>query len=360
MTDATRNRAGLAYAGKGFEGDASRNRRVGTLRTLRAIVAIAAAALLLLLGEATDARSDQHQPEVVETPIPGVPHASIFRLPGNDRKPVVVILAGAEGNDDGGRRFGPMLARLGYSAVSLPYYSPDWGDHAPPPKFPNLPGSFIDIRVEQLAQLRDVLADLPGTNVNRFGLFGGSKGAEFALIAASHYDWITSVVAYAPSDLVWEGWGLETVEAEGTRSSFSVDGKPLPFMPYRNFFAAVEKGPTASLRPAHEKGRSDHPGREAAARIPVEKYAGSLMLVAGDADRMWNSGRMARNIVATREAAGIRTQALIYPDAGHDLAGGSTELRDDPRGGGTPQANASARADAWPKVVAFLALTLEP
>ena len=84
------------------------------------------------------------------------------------------------------------------------------------------------------------------------------------------------------------------------------------------------------------------------------------MLITGDADRLWNSGRMARNIVATRKARGLETQALIYPDAGHDLGGGSAEPRADPRGGGAPEANAKARADAWPKMVAFLAATLRP
>lgn len=131
-------------------------------------------------------------------------------------------------------------------------------------------------------------------------------------------------------------------------------------MPFRDFFAAYALGPATALRPAHENGRADHPEKEAAARIPIERFKGALMLIAGDADRMWNSGRMARNIVATRTAAGLSTEALIYPEAGHDLSGGSTNLRDDPRGGGTPVGNAQARADAWPKVLAFLARTLQP
>ena len=43
---------------------------------------------------------------------------------------------------------------MGYAAVGLPYYSPNWGEYGPPPKFPDLPGSFIDIRVDQIAELR--------------------------------------------------------------------------------------------------------------------------------------------------------------------------------------------------------------
>lgn len=313
----------------------------------------------LALGAACPAWAQPAAVEAVaETGVPGFPRAKIYRLAGDAPRPVIVILAGAEGGDGAGRRFGPILARLGYAAVSLPYYSANWGQFGPPPEFPDLPGSFIDIRVDQLARLREALRAVPGLDVERFGLFAGSKGSEFALIAASRYPWIRSVVAYAPSDLVWEGWGLEMLEAEGTRSSFSVDGRPLPFMPYRGFVEGLQAGPAADLRAIHENGRADHPEREAEARIPVEAYRGPLLLVAGDRDRLWNSGRMARNIAAARRTAGLETEALIYPDAGHDLGGGSAEPREDPRGGGTPAANAAARADAWPKVVAFLARTL--
>ena len=319
--------------------------------------------LFLVAGAwSPEARSEAEGPAqaaVVETPIPGFPRAKIYRLAGEARRPVVVILAGAEGGDGAGRRFGPILARQGYAAVSLPYYSPDWGQYGPPPEFPDLPGSFIDIGIDQLARLREALRAMPGLDVEHFGLFAGSKGSEFALIAASRYPWIDAVVAYAPSDLVWEGWGVEMLQAEGTRSSFAFGGRALPFMPYRGFVAGLQQGPNADLRAIHENGRADHPGREAEARIPIETYRGPLLLVAGDRDRLWNSGRMARNIVASRRAAGLATAAFLYPEAGHDLAGDGGP-REDPRGGGSPAANAAARADAWPKVLAFLARTLGP
>lgn len=313
--------------------------------------AVAATASILPLPVVSDAAA---QPTMVEAAIPGFPRAKLYRLAGEETRPVVVILPGAEGGDGAGQRFGPILAQLGYAAVSLPYYSPDWGSYAPPPEFPDLPGSFIDIRIDQLAEVRAALVGMPGVDVQRFGLFAGSKGSEFALAAASHYDWIDAVVAYAPSDLIWEGWGIETLEAEATRSSFSLAGRALPFMPYRGFVEGLSAGPAADLLAIHENGRADHPQREASARIPVERYRGRLLLVAGDRDKLWNSGRMARNIVAARAAQGLETDALIYAAAGHDIAGGSIDPRVDPRGGGSPEANAAARSDAWPRVIAFL------
>lgn len=313
---------------------------------------LAAAALFILAGPAA-------AQAVTERPIPGFPHAKVYSLSGDEPRPVVVILHGADGGTEAGDRFGPILARMGYAAVGLPYYSPDWGEYGPPKALPALPGSFIDIRVDQLGELREALRGMAGVDVGRFGLFGASKGAEFALIAASRYDWIDSVVAYAPTDLVWEGWGLEMVEAEGTRSSFSFGGEPLPFMPYRGFVEGLLAGPAADLRAIHENGRADHPDREAAARIPVERYPGALMLIAGGRDAQWNSSTAASNILLTRTNAGLETEVQVYPEAGHDLVGDGGP-RQAARSGGTPEANAAARQDVWPRVVDFLARTLTP
>ncbi|GAA0613694.1 hypothetical protein GCM10009422_05820 [Brevundimonas kwangchunensis] len=296
---------------------------------------------------------------VIDRPIEGFPHAKVWTLEGDAPRPVVVILHGAEGGDEAGRIFGPELAQMGYAAVGLPYYSANWGDFGPPPQFPDLPGSFIDIPVDQLARLREVLRTMPGVDVERFGLFGASKGSEFALIAGSRYPWIDSIVAYSPTDVVWEGWGLEMVEAEGTRSSFSFEGQPLPFTPYRGFVEGLLAGDAADLRAIHANGRADHPEKALAARIPVEAYPGALLLIAGAQDAQWPASEAAAAIVSARSAAGRETETLIYPEAGHDLVGDSP-ARNTPRSGGTPEANAAARQDAWPKVVAFLQRTLEP
>ena len=299
--------------------------------------------------------------DVVTEDIPGFPSAKLYRLPGHAPRPVVVVLHGADGGTGASERFGPKLASLGYAVVGLPYYSPDWGEYAPPKAIADLPGSFIDIRIDQIAELRDWLETRPEVDADRIALFGGSKGAEFALIAASKYPWLTSIVALAPSDLVWEGWGLEMVEAEGTRSSFSFEGQPLPFMPYVGFVDGLLAGPEADLLKIHEDGRAAHPDREADARIRIEAFPGSVMLVAGDADREWRSGQMARNLASARERAGLETSLLVYPDAGHDISGDgwAPTIAGTERGGGTAEANAHAQGDAWPKIVNFLERTLK-
>jgi dienelactone hydrolase len=104
----------------------------------------------------------------------------------------------------------------------------------------------------------------------------------------------------------------------------------------------------------------------AVAAIPVERIDGPVMLVAGDADDLWPSGEMARQ-VRDRVAAvpgRVGDVVLIYVGAGHRIgksflpagstrvAGGRLET------GGTPRANAAAQADAWPRVLRFLSAAL--
>jgi dienelactone hydrolase len=348
------DRAGLFWSMQPTRDPLPADWKVGEVRLTATVDGqMAAQGMVRLLG---------FDPKVTNEAIPGFPAARLYRLPGGKPRPVVVVLHGADGNTGASDRYGRKLASLGYAVVGLPYYSPDWGPTAPPKAIAELPGSFIDIRIDQIGDLRDWLKTRPDLDASRIALFGGSKGAEFALLAASKYPWITSVVAFAPSDVVWEGWGLEMVEAEGTRSSFSFEGKALPFMPYKGFVEGLLAGPRADLLKIHEDGRAAHPDREAAARIRVEDFPGPVLLVAGDQDRQWKSGAMARTLDAVRKAKRLDTTLLLYPEAGHDVGGDGwvPTVGEVGRGGGSASANARAQADAWPRVLAFLKRTLRP
>ena len=121
---------------------------------------------------------------------------------------------------------------------------------------------------------------------------------------------------------MWEGWG-PGVEP-GTRSSFALDGKPLPFVPYVEFaeeFAGFRTGRDLRMRRFQDKGRAANPAAAVKARIEVEKFRGPLLVVGGHDDQVWASGMMAQNIAERRAAAGLETVALIFPEAGHFLSG---------------------------------------
>jgi dienelactone hydrolase len=276
--------------------------------------------------------------------------------------PVLILLGGGEGGS-GAAREAPKLAALGFAVIGLPYYSPA-EQPGGPRELPALPADFAHIDILQLNKVRDWLRSRNDLDAMRIGLFGASKGAEFALLAASHLDWVKAVVAVAPSDVVWEGYGWDT--EPGTAPSFSVGGKALPFVPYKGFIEEYMRfgtGQAVHLRRPHDQGRAAHPDAAVRARIPVEHFKGRLLLLAGQDDQLWNAAAMAQNIAERRTQAGLPTELLIYSDAGHYLMGDgwsptthyNAGLK---QSGGTPAGTAAAQIDARPRIAAFLRTAL--
>ncbi|MGB3457477.1 MAG: acyl-CoA thioester hydrolase/BAAT C-terminal domain-containing protein, partial [Litorimonas sp.] len=179
---------------------------------------------------------------------------------------------------------------------------------------------------------------------------GGSKGAEFVLLAGSLIPdsspggGFCAIVADVPSDVVWEGWGPGTTG--GAVSSFSWQGEALPFVPYKEMGRALNPNDDYTMTQAHSEGRKAHPELVEPARIRVERIDEPVLLIGGDKDTTWASGAMARNIAATRDAAGLDTEAYIYPEATHGV-GGTPLVR-------TSSANLDARLKNFPATIAFL------
>ena len=283
-----------------------------------------------------------------------------------NKRPAIILLGGSEGGS-AVTRGAAQLASHGFAVLALPYYSPAvWPSEKA--ELPTLPAAFTDIPIDRLTEARAWLqargAEKADVDATRIAIYGTSKGAEFALLAGVHLRWVTSIVAVVPSDVVWEGWG-PNIEP-GKRSSFSLNGKPLPFVPYEDFakeFMGFRTGDEVRIRRPQDKGRAANPAAAAAARIPVERIKAPVMLIAGQEDQVWNSAMMAHNIAERRAEAKLDTVSLIYTDAGHYLGGSgynpTTQYNASPsKLGGTPEGNARAQADAWPKTIAFLKRTL--
>jgi dienelactone hydrolase len=299
-------------------------------------------------------------PAVKVEQVKEFPGAVFATLPGSARRPALIVLGGSEGGGSFARDRAPRFASRGFAVLGLPYYSPGRDER----EIPELPAAFADIPVDRLNTVLEWLKRRPEVDASRVALLGASKGAEFVLIAASKFKWITSVVAIVPSDVVWEGWG-PGVEP-GTRSSFALNGKALPFVPYLEFAQELDgfrTGREVRMRRFQDKGRAANPAAAVKARIEIEKFRGPLLVIGGHDDQVWASGMMAQNIAERRAAAGLETVALIFPEAGHAIAGNgwmpTTQYNVGPsKVGGTPQANAAAQARAFPEMIAFLQRTL--
>ncbi len=309
-------------------------------------------------------------PEVKTDKVEQFPGAVFANIRDGKKRPAIILLGGSEGGSMV-TRGAATLASHGFAVLALPYYSPgQWPSMKA--ELPALPSAFADIPVERLDDARAWLQNRAATDgdvdATRIALHGTSKGAEYALLAAVYLGWPTAIVAIVPTDVVWEGWGQDAKGPvqPGTRSSFAFKGKPLPFVPYKDFaqeFMGFQTGEAVKIRRPQDKGRAANPAAAAAARIPVEKIKAPVFVLGGQDDQVWASGMMAHNIAERRAESRLETVSLIYTDAGHFLSshgfGPTTQYDAGPsKSGGTPEGNARAQADSWPKAIAFLKRTL--
>ncbi|MBL8517408.1 MAG: acyl-CoA thioesterase/BAAT N-terminal domain-containing protein [Betaproteobacteria bacterium] len=309
-------------------------------------------------------------PEVKTDKVEAFPGAVFANIRDGKKRPAIILLGGSEGGSIVKYGAAP-LASHGFAVLALPYYSPaQWPTMKA--EIPELPSAFADIAVERLDEARAWLqkraTEVGDVDASRIAIHGTSKGAEYALLAGVHLGWPTAIVAIVPTDVVWEGWGQDAKGAvlPGTRSSFAFKGKPLPFVPYQDFqqeFMGFQTGEPVKIRRPQDKGRAANPAAAVAARIPVEKIKAPVLVLGGQDDQVWASGMMAHNIAERRAEAKLETVSLIYTDAGHYLSGNgfspTTQYDAGPsKSGGTPEGNARAQGDAWPKTIAFLKRTL--
>jgi dienelactone hydrolase len=260
------------------------------------------------------------------------------------RLPAVIVLGGSEGGlGVAAARDARLLALHGYVTLHVAYFDA-----------PGLPKDLGLIPLEYFRTATDWLAARPDVDPKRIGLEGGSIGSEVALTVAAHDPRIKVVVATMPSGIVWPGISHTATPAGST---FTLDGKPLPYLPYGT--------PFTSVYDLYAKGLAaldQHPD----AVIPVERIAGPVMLVCGKADTLWPSCPMAEQVVARLKAKGFKppVQFLEYDGAGHAVFGGSW-TPDEATGaawiklGGTVEGNRAARQDSWPRSVAFLDRVLQ-
>ncbi|MGY2877121.1 uncharacterized protein ACVW00_004311 [Marmoricola sp. URHA0025 HA25] len=198
--------------------------------------------------------------------------------------------------------------------------------------------------------------DLLAARCDRIVLIGLSYGAEAALLTATLDDRVDAVVALAPTDVVWEGQHQH--HEDPRRSKWTHRGAPLPFVPLDRDW---EPGPGApAYVELYEHSRAlAGPGAVEEATIAVERFGGDLVLVVGGDDRVWPSGRAARNITARRARHGLETVVVEDPLAGHPVV-----LPGEPPGnparpyqvGGDADAPQRLGASAWPAVRRVLRL----
>ncbi len=252
----------------------------------------------------------------------------------------VLVLSGSSGRVE--RERATVLAGLGSTVLTYRWFGGR----------PEAPAGLCEFPLESFAPAIDRLA----TECDQVVLLGVSKSAEAFLAYAAHDPRVDAVVALSPSHVTWANVGpCADGQLRPCRSSWTLDGTPLPFVPYDDD-VEVATDPPAFL-PVYEQSLRTFAAEAEAARIPVERIFADVLLVAGGDDQVWPSVRSAREIEARRTAYGLPTTVVTHPDAGHRVilpgepvaTGGMRMAR-----GGSETADRELGRLAWPEIARVL------
>jgi uncharacterized protein len=266
--------------------------------------------------------------------------------PGSGRAPGLLILGGSEGGHGPAYHFAQVFAARGFASLGLAYF----GD-------PGVPATLENIPLEYFTRAIDWLSTQPAVDPGRIGVFGGSKGGEAALLIAARDRRIKAVVAGVPSSVAWQGVNMANPANPGP--SWTEGGKPIPFASYDGSV------PFHGLLDLYQRSLAKAPPEAA---IAVERINGPVLLVSARDDKLWPSAAMGDAVMARLDRSKFRFAHthLAYDNAGHAGFGEplppGTVLPDAilAQTGGTADGNLAMRADAWPKILAFLDATLQP
>ncbi len=292
--------------------------------------------------------------------IASLPGSYFARHPGPGERPAIIIVDGVDDLRVNREILMPRLVEEGYSVLHFATYALVYGPFES--STPELPSRYVDIPVDRLQEAHDWLVEQPGVDAERIGLYGFSRNGAYVVLAATRFPWIEAVAGISPSDVVWEGWG-EGVRL-GTTTSYTWEGEALAYVPYsENFFretAKLARGEAARLRTPMDEGRWANPDRIAEARIPIETYDGALFLAGGEQDNVWSAGHMVQNMAERRAEAGLSTEFLVLPDAGHNIIhdGWNPTLLFET--GEARAFEAQGQSQTWQATLAFLNDALDP
>ncbi|MGX5848395.1 acyl-CoA thioester hydrolase/BAAT C-terminal domain-containing protein [Mesorhizobium sp. PL10] len=253
----------------------------------------------------------------------------------------VVVLSGSSGRVDVARA--RLFANEGASALALQWFGGDG----------QVPG-ICEIPLETFFAATDYLV---GLGCRRIVYIGTSKGAEASLLAAAHDPRIDAVVAISPTSVVWGniGPGRDGISWP-ERSSWTLKGVPLPFVPSAPDWSAKYVGGLVSYRELFQRALQTFKDAAGKSAIPVEAISAEIVLVAGGDDALWPSLDFAQSIVRKRKDAGKTAHLISAPDAGHRilLPGETTPRSGLHAHGGNDDADRRLGRLAWEHILASL------
>jgi len=283
---------------------------------------------------------------------------TLFVPPNDGPHPAVMLVSGSDGGLAEG--LASLFAAHGIAGFALAYFN-----------YETMPKALVNIPLEYFETGIEFLRAHPMIDSHRLAIAGASRGGELSLLLGSVFSQFKAVVAWAPSGLVWGGFG--GAREDGVQPAWLLKGQPVPFMDgaihpddYRYTVDYLRRGEGIPSTPGFLAQMNRYPDRVRQATIPVERINGAVLLISGEDDQMWPSTSMAEISMARLRAHNFPHpfEHLSYPGAGHGFRvpyfpQTMTEMRHPVDGvlyafGGNPESSAHATVDSWRRVKHFL------
>lgn len=286
---------------------------------------------------------------------------TLFTPPGTGPFPLVIVLNGSGGGMPESRA--ALFAAKGYLSLALGYF-----------KAPGRPDYISETPLEYFEQALIWARQALQPRADFIAVAGHSRGGELALLLGATYpDLVSAVMGYVPSAVVHGTLRAGRPDEPRDAVAWTYQGQPLrniwqenPAADWHAFDHPPEPGAPIRQAPAFV-AVEQHAASLTAARIPVERIAGPVLLISGSDDGFWPSRDYCRRIEETLRAHRHRwpVEHVENNGAGHAIGFPGVPTTDIARvhpvagvvidGGGTALENARANQRSWERVLVFLA-----
>jgi dienelactone hydrolase len=293
----------------------------------------------------------------VREQVQGMPlSGELFTPAGPGPHPLVIYMNGSSGGVNAPRA--ALFASRGYQCLALAIFN-----------YEGRPRYLNDMPLEYFEQALKWARSSLQPREGFVALAGISRGGETSLLVASLYpELVSAVVAYVPSIVTHGVVSAGAPHTGRNAQAWTRAGQALSHLWQQNshgdWDAAYASDPPYRQTHAFLSALRDAQAFERAL-IPVERFAGPVMLVSASDDGFWPSTAFSEMVVRRRQAAGDRpTRHHVCAGAGHHVHYPylPTTLISKPHamsgllldGGGTPAANAQGNEESYRAVLAFL------
>ena len=225
---------------------------------------------------------------------------------GDDR--LLIVIQGLKGLELPAK-YAEMFADKGYSALAMSYYGGE-----------GQPSAMRAIPLEQFRTACETLKNYENGRFRRFGIYGNSKGAGMALLAASAVPDISLVIAASSFGHIMQGNGGKNLSP--CKAMVSLDGKDFPYVPNKGVFGAFVKRCVKehNVRLQYffdeweRKGTSEN-------EIPVEKINGDILFLTSTNDESVPAKRDAELLISRLRRNGFAHsyKHINFENGSHNL-----------------------------------------